>query len=255
MRRAGPLRRLGRVVGPVPVGRRIFLPSRPGRVEDARVARIQKMRTLVGLAAFSFVALSYRLAGTLKDVAEDRFDQSWYSILALAVTLPLVIAALAAFALPARRRELLRRALGPLGAMFAIFAGMVVFPASVLTGFSAGRFAVNPFMTVVTAIGLLFTVAWVLPFVIYGVAMSLVHVFRSADIHETVPPLVAMTVVWEMLLVDLVTGAYEGVPEALRVVMLLGAPVSVTLVGMWELRRLRLHYNLRLRGALMRDMR
>ena len=241
-----------RVVGPVGVGRRVFLPSRTGRVEDARVARIQKMRTLVGLGAFSFVALCYRLAGSLTDVAEDRFGQSWLSVLALAVTLPLIIAVLAAFARPARRTELLRRALRPLGAMFAIFAGMFVFPASVLTGFVEGRFAVNPFMTAVTATGILLTFIWVLPFVIYGIAMSLVHVFRSADIHETVPPLVAMTVVWEMLLVDLATGAYEGVPEVLRVVMLIGAPVSVTAVGMWELRRLRVHYGLRLRGALMR---
>ena len=96
------------------------------------------------------------------------------------------------------------------------------------------------------------TIVWVLPFVIYGIAMSLVHVFRTADIHETVPSLVAMTVVWEMLFVDVFTGAYEGVPGPLRLIMLMGAPVSVTAVGLWELHRLRVYYGLRLRGALLR---
>ncbi|WP_326685779.1 hypothetical protein OIE63_00640 [Streptomyces sp. NBC_01795] len=55
-----------------------------------------------------------------------------------------------------------------------------------------------------------------------------------------------------MLLVDVFTGAYAGVPASLRVIMLMGAPVSVTVVGLWELHRLRASYGLRVRGALLR---
>jgi hypothetical protein len=77
--------------------------------------------------------------------------------------------------------------------------------------------------------------------------------FRTADIHETVPPLLAMALVWEMTLVDLFTGAYAGVPGPLRVLLVLGAPVSVTAVGLWELRRLRAHYGIAVRDMLMRQ--
>ncbi|MGI5347414.1 hypothetical protein ACQEU8_04390 [Streptomyces sp. CA-250714] len=214
--------------------------------------RIQKVRTMVGLGAFLWVSLSYRLAENLGDVAKARFDQSWITVLALSVTFPVLVGVLVALARPAQRRELLRRAARPFGAIVAIFAGMFLFPLQVLTGFGSGLFAGNLPMTILEHTATVITIVWVLPFVIYGVAMSLVHVFRTADIHETVPPLIAMTVVWEMLIVDLFTGAYAGVPGPLRMIMLVGAPVSVTAVGLWELHRLRAYYGLRLRGALLR---
>ncbi|MFF4350167.1 hypothetical protein [Streptomyces sp. NPDC001530] len=47
----GPIRRLWRAVGPIAIGRKVFRPSRPGRVEDALVARMQTIRTIVGLGA------------------------------------------------------------------------------------------------------------------------------------------------------------------------------------------------------------
>ncbi|MGP3987329.1 hypothetical protein [Streptomyces sp. 3N207] len=214
--------------------------------------RIQRIRTMVGLGAFCWVSLSYRLAENLSDAAKDRFNQSWITVLALSVTYPVLVGILVALAEPAQRRELLRRAGRPLGAIVAIFAGMFLFPLQVLTGFGNGLFAGNLPMTIVEHTATVITIVWVLPFVVYGIAMSLVHVFRTADIHETVPPLIAMTVVWEMLLVDMFTGAYAGVPGPVRMIMLVGAPVSVTAVGLWELHRLRIHYGLRLRGALLR---
>ncbi|MFF4350166.1 hypothetical protein [Streptomyces sp. NPDC001530] len=198
------------------------------------------------------MSISYKLAQSVRDVADDRLNQSWINVLVLSVTFPLIVGLLIAAARPPARRELLRRAARPFGSILAIIAGVAVFPASVLTGFVDGRFATNPAMTVITSVVTLFTLIWILPFVIYGIGLSLVHVFRTADIHETVPPLLAMTLVWEMALIDLFTGAYEGIPGPLRIVLVLGAPLSVNAVGLWELRRLRVNYGLTLRGALMR---
>ncbi|MEV0224793.1 hypothetical protein [Streptomyces sp. NPDC050704] len=252
MRPVGPIGRLFRTVNPIAVGRRVFKPSRPGRVDDAVVARIQKIRTIVGLAAVLWVTLSYKLAQSAGDIANDRFNQSWISTLVLSVTFPVVVGLLLASARPAARRELLRRAAKPFGSILAIIAGVAVFPAFVLTGVVEGRFATNPPMTVITYVATLFTLFWVFPFVIYGIGMSLVHVFRTADIHETVPPLLTMTLVWEMAFIDLLTGAYETLPGPVRIVLMLGAPLSVTAVALWEMRRLRVNYGLTLRGALMR---
>lgn len=251
-RRVGPLGRLWRTVGPIAIGRKVFTPSRPGRVDDEVVARIQKIRTIVGLCAVVWVTISYKLAESAGDIASDRGNQAWINVLVLAATFPVAVGLLIAVARPPARQELLRRTAKPFGSILAIMGAMFVFPAGVLTGFAGGRFATNPVMTVVTVVGILLTIVWVLPFVFYGIGMSLVHVFRTADIHETVPPLLAITLVWEMALVDMFTGAYDTLPGPVRIVVTLGAPLSVTAVGLWELRRLRTNYGLTLRGALMR---
>lgn len=237
-------------VGPIHTARRVFKPSRPGIVEDPFIARMQKIRTLVGLGAVVWLSLTYKIAKSAGGVASDRFSQSWSSVLVLSVTFPVVVAILLVRAAPAVRRELLRRAAKSFGAMAALVAAVFVFPAGVLTGFVDGRFATNPVMTVVTFTGILLTLVWVLPFIIWGIGLALVHVFRTADIHETLPPVLAITLVWEMALVDLFTDAYAGVPVAVRILLMLGAPLSVTAVGVWELRRLRIHYGLRIRHVL-----
>lgn len=251
-RRVGPIGRLRQKAGPIHTARRVFRPSRPGIVEDPVVARMQKIRTLVGLCAVVWVSVSYKLARSVSDVANDRLHQSWISVLMLSVTLPVIVGVLVYLARPAARRELLRRSARSFGAMLALVAGVAVFPASVLSGLVDGRLATNVPMTVFTIVATLFTLAWVLPFVAWGIGLALLHVFRTADIHETMPPVLAMTLVWEMTLVDLATGAYPGVPGPVRALFLLGAPVSVTAVGLWELRRLRLQYGITWRGALLR---
>ncbi|MEH0553807.1 hypothetical protein [Streptomyces sp. B21-101] len=250
--RVGLFGRLWRAVGPIAVGRTVFRPSRPGRVDDQAVTRMQRIRTAVGLAAVVWVMISYKLVASVGDFADDRVDQTWNNVLVLAVTLPLVVGALICAARPPARRELLRRAARPLGSIVAIIAAVALFPAAVLTGLLDGRFATGPATTVITVVVALFMIVWVLPFVVYGVGMSLVHVFRTADIHETVPPLLALVLVWEMAVIDVFTGAYEGVPGPVRILLLLGAPLSVTAVALWELRRLRVGYGLTLRAALMR---
>ncbi|MFF5959642.1 hypothetical protein [Streptomyces luteogriseus] len=248
----GPVTRLRRRIGPVNTARRVFRPSRPDLVEDAFVARMQKIRTLVGLAAVVWVSVSYKVGSSLRDVADDRLDQSWHSVLVLSVTFPVVVGVLLALTAPSARRDLLRRAAKPFGAMVALIAAVFVFPLMVLTGFVEGRFATNPAMTVVTWVVVVLVLVWVLPFIAWGVGLALLHVFRTADIHQTMPPLLAMTLVWEMTLIDLFTGAYAGVPGPVRAVFMLGAPLSVTAVGLWELRRLRAHYGITVRGVLVR---
>lgn len=75
---------------------------------------------------------------------------------------------------------------------------------------------------------------------------------KIRTLHQTMPPLLAMALVWEMTLIDLFTGAYAGVPGPVRAVFMLGAPLSVTAVGLWELRRLRARHGITVRGVLVR---
>ncbi|MEU6765619.1 hypothetical protein ABZ916_24260 [Streptomyces sp. NPDC046853] len=252
----GPITRLRRRIGPIRTARRVFTPSRPGIVSDPEVARMRKIRTLVGVGAFLWMSYAYKLAPKLSDAADEQVDKSWTSALVLAATLPVVVGVLYGLAAPAARRDLLRRAGRCFGAIAAMMAAASVFPIIVLSGFFEGQEPlVEGHFTVTKGLTLAFTLFvlfWVTPFVVWGVGLAVQHVFRTADIHETVPPLLIMALAWEMALIDMFTGAHEGVPTVIRYVFILGAPLSVTAVGLWELHRLRVHYGLGMRGLLMR---
>ncbi|MCF2535413.1 hypothetical protein K6168_06965 [Streptomyces sp. FB2] len=252
----GPISRLRRYIGPLHTARRVFTPSRPGIVSDPQVARMRKIRTWVGVGAFLWMSYSYKLSTKITHAADEQVDKSWTSALVLAATLPVVVGVLYYLAAPAARRDLLRRAGRCFGAIVAMMAAASVFPIIVLSGFFEGEeplveghfTATKGLMLAV----LLLVLFWVLPFVVLGVGLAVQHVFRTADIHETVPPLLIMALAWEMALIDVFTGAHEGVPTLIRFVFILGSPLSITAVGLWELHRLRVHYGLGLRGLLMR---
>lgn len=250
-----PMRRLtfGRLFNPIAVGRAIFTPSRPDRVHDQAVKKAQVLRTVLGLVAVTWMLLSYGLAPDADAVVDDRFGQIRTTLIALGVTLPVALAVFVVAARPPHRRLFLRRAGKPAGALLALVVTLAV--PRLITGLgyvdedtdwtaSGGRvallFALGAFLL------------WLGPFALYGIAQSLVHVFRTADLHETVPPLLATLLVWEVSLFDVFRGAYEGVPFGVRLVFTLGAPLSVTAVAMWELRRLRTRHGITLRGALLR---
>jgi hypothetical protein len=169
------------------------------------------------------------------------------------VTFPVAVAAFIAAARPPNRRLFLRRVGKPAGALLAL--AVTLAGPRLLTGLgyvtedtnwtaSPGRvvllFALGAFLL------------WLGPFGLYGIALSLVHVFRTADVHETVPPLLATLLVWEVALIDVFRGAYDSVPFGIRLAFILGAPLSVTAVALWELRRLRTRHGITLRGALLR---
>lgn len=250
-----PARRLtfGRLFNPIAVGRAVFTPSRPDRVHDPAVKRVQVLRTIIGLVAITWMLLSYGLASDADAVVDDRFGQIRTTLIVLAVTFPVAVAVFIAAARPPNRGLFLRRVAKPAGALLALFVTLAV--PRLITGLgyvdeetnwtaSAGRvvllFALGAFML------------WLAPFGLYGIAQSLVHVFRTADLHETVPPLLATLLVWEVTLFDAFRGAYDGVPFEVWLAFTLGAPLSVTAVAMWELRRLRTRHGLTLRGALLR---
>ncbi|MGP4044032.1 hypothetical protein [Streptomyces sp. 2A115] len=68
---------------------------------------------------------------------------------------------------------------------------------------------------------------WMTPFPLSGIAMALVHVFRTADIYKASPPLLATAPFWELALSDLFTGACEAAPFGMRRTLLFGTPLSM----------------------------
>ncbi|MFI6144568.1 hypothetical protein [Streptomyces sp. NPDC051109] len=228
-----------------------FRPSRPGIVHDPEVRKLQLWRTALGLAAWVGLMVAYKAvvsADDVKAVADDRLDQSWSSVLVLVCTFPVVVGAFIAAARGGLRRVYLRRALRSLGAVLAIMASMGTSALAMAPESAGFRDAVGlPGKIIIGVLCL-----WSIGFALYGIGLSLVHVFRTADIHEVVPPILAGVLVWEMALLDVVTGAYPQVPAGARAVFILGAPVTVTALSWWEMHRLRRHHGLTVRSALGR---
>ncbi|MEU9161411.1 hypothetical protein AB0D29_14225 [Streptomyces sp. NPDC048424] len=239
------------VRNPFYAAQRAFRPSRPGIVSDPGVRRLQLWRTALGLAAWIGLMVTYNAvvsAADVQAVANERLNQSWASVLVLVCTFPVVAGAFVAAARGDLRRLYLRRALRPLGAVAAVMASMGTSALAMAPELAGFRDAVG--LPGKIAIGVL--CLWSIGFALYGIGLSLVHVFRTADIHEVLPPVLAGVLVWEMALLDVLTGAYPQVPAGARAVFILGAPLTVTALSCWELRRLRRHHGLTIRTALGR---
>ena len=240
---------MGYVFNPFRAAQRVFRPSRSGVVEDPTVRKLQLWRTIAGFMAWVWLTVTYTVisdAGKASDIVFGRLEQGWISVLVLICTFPVVVGAFCAAARGGLRRVYLRRAVKPLGAVMAVVASMATFPLAVAPESQGFRdFVGVPGKVVIALLAL-----WSLGFAIYGIGLSLVHVFRSADIHELVPPILATFLVWEMAIMDVSTGAYENVPPLARVAFMMGAPLTVTALSAWEVYRLRRHHGLHLRGAL-----
>ncbi|WP_411104793.1 hypothetical protein [Streptomyces sp. cmx-4-9] len=236
---------------PFYAAQRTFRPARTGVVVDPQVRRLQLWRTALGLALWVGMTVTYNaVAGAdgARGVASERLDQSWTSVLVLVCTFPVVVGAFLAAARGGLRRVYLRRALRPLGAVVAMMASMGTSALAMAPELAGVRDAVG----LPGKIAIVVLCLWSVGFALYGIGLSLVHVFRTADIHEVVPPVLAGVLVWEMVLLDLFTGAYSQVPAVARAVFVLGAPVTVSALSWWELRRLRRHHGLTVRTALGR---
>ncbi|MBT2458087.1 hypothetical protein J7E98_25950 [Streptomyces sp. ISL-86] len=239
------------VRNPFYAAQRTFRPSRHGVVDDPEVRKLQLWRTALGLVAWVGLMVTYNAVVSADDVeavADERLDQSWSSVLVLVCTFPVVVGAFVAAARGGLRRVYLRRAARSLGAVVAIMASMGTSALAMAPELAGLRDAVG--LPGKIAIGVL--CLWSIGFALYGIGLSLVHVFRTTDIHEVVPPILAGVLVWEMALLDVITGAYPQVPAGARAVFILGAPVTVTALSWWEMRRLRRHHGLTVRDALGR---
>jgi hypothetical protein len=251
--------RVFRLLNPILAGRQVCRPSRPDRVDDPVVRKVQVLRAVVGLLAVAWILVSYRLAADAKSVATQRLDQIMTSAALLPATFPIVVGAFIVGSRPHNRRLYLLRTLKPLGALLALAGAVLYFvllASGTLTGGPVGEPPENPtasyYVLLLYFVFLSLLALWVFVFVCYGAALTLVHMFRTADIHEVLPPVVATVLVWELAIVDLFSNAYDGAPVAVRVAVILGGPLSVTMVSLWELRRLRTRHGLTLRQALGR---
>lgn len=228
----------------------MFRPSRPDRIEEPIVRRLQFARAWTGILVMLWVAMAYQVVSP-EDAASERVNEAYLTMVAMCCAFPIVVGVFIGAARPPNRGLFLRRSLLPLVAVVVQFGAaysFVLAAAPEYQGLRNWAMSFSPAVKPVAGVVLL----WLVPFTLYGLLLSLTHVFRTTDIHELVPPLLTTTLSWVMALVDLFTDAYRGVPAGVAALLLLGAPLSVTAIAAFEVRRLNRHHGVTLRGALLR---
>lgn len=228
----------------------VFQPKRADRIVDETITALQVARSLVGTVAVIWVTIAYW--GSADDPLRAKFEELILAATILVFAVPVILFVFILAAEGTHRGLYLSRIAGPLTAVGTLagvyYLAFVVSPA-------IGRTAVEDF----DIVPMLLTMLVLLPsygvaalFLIIGTAFAVVTVFRLADVHETLPPLVSPFLVWTLFVIQLADPPMSGIPVLLRVLFLVGPPLSVTALSYAELRQLRLHHGVTLRTALNR---
>ncbi|MFD7029989.1 hypothetical protein ACFWAR_18300 [Streptomyces sp. NPDC059917] len=243
---------VGFLLLPFHLAGRVHRPTRPDRLVDPAIERAQIARSLIGLFATFWLLWSYPVKGSAKGLLEDRLVELVISTGLLLVLAPLMIGAFVFSARPPGPAFYRRRLRGPLISLGVLLASALAFWAGVLqqgltnTMFGAGALG----MLLAPILG--FVALFSFPFTLASAALAVHHAFRTADVHEVLPPLISPVLVWGLAIVQVFEDGPVDAPVPVRILFLLGPPLSVTALSGWELRRLRVRYGITLRAALGR---
>ncbi|MFE1951603.1 hypothetical protein ACFW9D_14155 [Streptomyces sp. NPDC059524] len=243
-------RRPGCLAAPFVLAGRVFRPARPDRVTDGAIESAQIARTAIGIVATLWLVYAYPMRQSVGSFAMDKFAETLLSTGVLVVAGPLALAVFVAAARPPLRGVYLRRLSGPLRGFAALLAAVLALALPSLTN---GGVALDGPLYYVFLIAGLPLVLFALPFALTACVLCVHHAFRTADVHEVLPPLLSPLLVWAMFGVQVLDDAPVAAPLPVRILFLAGPPLSVTALSWWELRRLRTHFGITLRGALNRQ--
>lgn len=250
--RPAPRGCLGLLVLPVLAAQRVFRPRRPGRVSDPAVDLAQRARTATGLAATAWLLYAYPVHQTAVSAARDQMTSTLQAAGVLAVAGPAALLCFVAAARPPARAQYLRRLAGPLAA-FTSLAGCLAAAWYLLPYGGAQHLAsrLGPAHLAGLVAGLAAGLCAAF-FAAAGIALAVHHVFRAADVHETLPPLLSALLAWTLALLQVLQPSDATAPPWSRLLFLLAPPVSVTALSLWELRRMRTSWGITIRTALHR---
>ncbi|WP_030612921.1 hypothetical protein [Streptomyces sclerotialus] len=261
------------IPGPFAAAAALTTPTRPDRIEDPLIARVRVARTALGLAATAWLLFTYPLR---EGRADYLFDQALNLLFGCGVLLVSGTVGVTVFCLAARQplgRMYARRVGGPLRALAALplGAGLVWLMSAVLRGevvstsmigahdvfggffgTTVGTLLTGLFMAALFLLGGLVCVVVLVSaacFTLVAAVRGLNSCFRTADVHELLPPVLSPLLVWSLFVVQLVDGPDVVAPPEVFLPFLLGGPLSVTALAFWEVRRLRTLYGVTLRST------
>ncbi|MEU4954095.1 hypothetical protein [Streptomyces lavendulae] len=262
------------VPSPIAAARALAGPYRPDRIEDPVIAWMQRGRTVLGLVAVAWLLLAYPLCEGRQDFVLGKLEEMLIGCAIVVVAGALGVGLCIALARAPLGRVYARRLGGPLLAlgapalgvgviwlMTAALGGDIVSPSDVgphditfgLFGSFLGRvftgLLIFLLFVVATLVCAVLLVAAVL-FTLAALVIGLNGCFRTGDVHELMPALLSPLLVWSLFGFQLFDGPDVSAPPEVLWAFMLGGPVSVTALSLWEVRRLRSRYGITL-GSLL----
>ncbi|MGW7329280.1 hypothetical protein ACWGIU_11955 [Streptomyces sp. NPDC054840] len=130
---------------------------------------------------------------------------------------------------------------GPHDITFGLFGS---FLGSVFTGF------LIVLLFVVAALVCVVVLVAAVLFTLTALVVGLNSFFRAGDVHELLPALLSPLLVWSLFGFQLFDGPDVAAPPEVLYAFMLGGPLSVSALSLWEIRRLRTRYGVTL-GSLL----
>ncbi|WP_392895307.1 hypothetical protein [Streptomyces sp. LN699] len=247
------------------------LESTAEQAHDPLIAWMQRARTIIGLAAAVYLVVAYPLSSGGEEFIVGKVVELGLACVILAMGSIIGITVFLSASTRDRRRDFAERlhrpiilvlmlALGPTAMWVGITAlqGELVTPED-LKGFFSSTIGLGFFSAVLgflfLVVGWLASVAVVIasvPFTLFSAYTCVFTCFRASDVHQLLPALISPLLVWALFAFQLFNGPDVAAPPEVLYTFMLGGPLSVTALSVWEVRRLRSRHGITLRAALGR---
>ncbi|WP_406000019.1 hypothetical protein [Streptomyces sp. NBC_00829] len=232
------------------VATRLFVQEGDGRIEDRTVDRVQVARSVLGVVAALALILVYGVdADRWKNTATEGVANMIITPVLLLCTGPLVILGFILYAPSHLRPHLRTRLRAPLKAVgwylltVLVIAGVLYTTAQVVVGDR------KDWLVYVMLLLSLAVMVWGFPFLLLASLYSARSAFNTAHVHPMLPPVLTGVLVWVLVVFNLIDSGMPEGPPVFQFCSLLGGPLSVTAVSLWELRRMRTRFGVTVRGG------
>ncbi|MFF3013662.1 hypothetical protein [Streptomyces sp. NPDC057939] len=241
------------------------------RPEDKVISAMRMGRTVLGIVAAIWIVVAYPLSDGREEFVLGKLVELGLSCGVLMAGTFVGIAAFLIAGTPDRRRVFARRLSGPALSTLSLAVGPAVIWLSLATlkgdlvdepglvaFFSSifGRGIICSLLSLlVLVIGALLAVVLLVASILYTIVAAYVCVstcFRASSVHQLLPALLSPLLVWALFAFQLFTGPDVAAPPEVLYTFLLGGPLTVTALSVWEVRRLRARHGITLRTALGR---
>ncbi|WP_314247158.1 hypothetical protein [Streptomyces sp. DSM 40907] len=240
-------------------------------VEDRLITWTQRGRTVLGLAAAVWLLVAYPLSSGGEEFVLGKLVELALACGVLVVGSLIGITVFLVASTPARRRDFAERLRRPLSAALLLVSGPLVMWLSFTTlkGDLISGGDLKGFFSAITGPGfissalalIVLAVGWIaavivlicsIPYTLVSCYACVFTCLRVADVHQLLPALLSPLLVWSLFAFQVLGGSDIAAPAEVLYPFMLGGPLSVTALSVWEVRRLRSHHGITLRSALGR---
>jgi hypothetical protein len=231
------------------VATKLFVQEGDGRIVDRTVDRVQVTRTVLGAAATVALVLVYNVnPDRWSDAAYGSAAQMLIAPVLLLVAGPLVILGFIYYAPSHLRPHMRSRLRAPLKAvgwyvLTIVAIGVILYPAS-----RVGTHARPTVLDYALLIAAMVVIVWGIPFLLLASLYSARSAFNTAQVHPMLPPVITMALVWVFAIFNVIGDGLPEGPPVVKFCAMLGGPLSVTGVSLWELHRMKTRFGVTLRA-------